>query len=270
MKIAIASDLHLEFGDCDFENTESAEVLILSGDILVVNNLQEHDSNNLVGESAISQLWHEFFQRCANRFPHVIYILGNHEHYNGNFSSSVRKLRERFAYLPNVYILDREVKAINDITFIGGTLWTDMNKGDAITLYHMAGMMNDFRIVWHQAKGRKFSPTDAMEEHVKFKGYIQQIVEGKFDQKFVVCGHHSPSKLSIKPRYQDDHIMNGGYSSDLSEFMLDHPQIKLWTHGHTHDSFDYQIGSTRVVCNPRGYVGYEEIADQFQIKFVDV
>jgi len=51
--------------------------------------------------------------------------------------------------------------------------------------------------------------------------------------------------------------MNGAYHSDLSEFILDHPQIKLWTHGHTHHPFDYMIGGTRIVCNPRGYDGYE-------------
>jgi L-ascorbate metabolism protein UlaG (beta-lactamase superfamily) len=54
--------------------------------------------------------------------------------------------------------------------------------------------------------------------------------------------------------------MNGAYHSDLSEFILDHPQVVLWTHGHTHHCFDYQIGNCRVVCNPRGYEsdGYSE------------
>ena len=28
----------------------------------------------------------------------------------------------------------------------------------------------------------------------------------------------------------------------------------LWIHGHTHDSFDYRLGATRVLANPRGYV----------------
>jgi hypothetical protein len=28
--------------------------------------------------------------------------------------------------------------------------------------------------------------------------------------------------------------------------------------GHTHESFDYEIGKTRVVCNPRGYASTEE------------
>ena len=89
-------------------------------------------------------------------------------------------------------------------------------------------------------------------------------------EKFVVVGHHSPSKLSTKPQYEDDVIVNGAYSSDLSEFILDHPQIKVWTHGHTHHKFDYNIGSTRIVCNPRGYIDYEPDADFFELQYFEV
>ena len=64
--------------------------------------------------------------------------------------------------------------------------------------------------------------------------------------------------------------MNGGYSSDLDDFIIDHPQIKLWTHGHTHEDFDYMIGSTRIVCNPRGYINYENRADRFELKFLEI
>lgn len=269
MKIAVASDLHLEFGDLEIANTDGAEVLILSGDILVVDDLRANDSNNLLGETK-SQRWHDFMQRCSNLFPHVIFIMGNHEYYHGNFSSAVRKLREYFAYLPNFHVLERDIKVIGDVTFIGGTLWTDMNNGDALTLYHIKTMMNDFRVIWYEDKGRKFKPQDAFEEHAKMKGYISQIVEGKPNQKFVVCGHHSPSTLSTHPMYANDIIMNGGYSSDMSEFILDRPQIKLWTHGHTHHVFDYVIGETRVVCNPRGYVGYEQRANEFELLYVDI
>lgn len=270
MKIAITSDEHLEFADHDFENTDNAEVLILGGDILVVNSLGDRNANNIVGENTKSQQWHGFMQRCAQRFPHVVMIMGNHEHYHGNFSSSARKLKEAFAYLPNVHVLDNETWTHQDVTFVGGTLWTNMNNSDALTLYHIGTMMNDFRVIWYEGKGRKFRPVDAFEEHVKFTQYVQTVVEGRFDQKFVVVGHHAPSKLSTKPQYQDDYIMNGGYSSDLSEFILDHPQIRLWTHGHTHDEFDYMVGSTRVVCNPRGYEGHEARADQWQLKTVEV
>ena len=64
--------------------------------------------------------------------------------------------------------------------------------------------------------------------------------------------------------------MNGGYSSDMNDYILDHPQIRLWTHGHTHHPFDYRIGSTRIVCNPRGYGGHDPQADVFKLKFLDV
>jgi hypothetical protein len=148
----------------------------------------------------------------------------------------------------------------------------------------MKRMMNDFRVIdhgdrdhtWQDSSGElhrtasRFQPEDAVTEHEKMKEYIRSVIEGKVDQKFVVVGHHAPSRQSIKPRYAGDHIMNGGYSSDLSEFILDHPQIRLWTHGHTHDEFDYMVGSTRVVCNPRGYQGYEKRADEWKLLTVEV
>jgi len=121
-----------------------------------------------------------------------------------------------------------------------------------------------------KTRAAMFTPEDAVVDHRAMLDYIRIMIEGKFDQKFVVVGHHSPSKLSTKPQYEDEVIMNGGYSSDLSEFILDHPQIKLWTHGHTHHKFDYMIGSTRIVCNPRGYINYEPEADNFKLQFIEV
>lgn len=283
MKIALASDLHLEFGPISLEN-DGADVLILSGDIIVANDLKERDVYNIKGYADRSNKFHTFFEECSARFPHVIYVMGNHEHYHGDFAKSHGILRDNLGHLRNLHILEREYVTIDDVTFIGGTLWTDMNNGDALTLYHMRTMMNDFRIVQNSnrvvnfkdeagkfhTRPAKFCAEDAFEEHVKMKEYIRHVIEGQFDEKFVVVGHHAPSKQSTKPRYKEDVIMNGGYSSDLSEFILDHPQIKLWTHGHTHDKFDYMIGSTRVVCNPRGYIGYEDSADRFELEYIEV
>jgi predicted phosphodiesterase len=286
MKIAVASDLHLEFGDLDFDNSDGADVLILSGDICVAADLDMRDSRQteMGFARARSERFHEFFERCTTRFPHVIYVMGNHEYYHSDLATELNEVRRKLAHLSNLYVLEREVKVIGDITFIGGTLWTDMNNSDALTLYHMRTMMNDFRVITNsttpvhfrtqegefKTRVGKFSPEDAVEEHAKMKGYIQQIVEGKFDQKFVVVGHHSPSKLSTHEMYKDNTLMNGGYSSDLDEFILDHPQIKLWTHGHTHHNFDYMIGSTRIVCNPRGYVNYEAQADTWQLQTLEI
>jgi predicted phosphodiesterase len=40
MKIAVCSDLHLEFGDLDLANDQDADVLVLGGDILLLLNCQ--------------------------------------------------------------------------------------------------------------------------------------------------------------------------------------------------------------------------------------
>lgn len=305
MKLALASDIHLEFGDLNIQNTESADVLILSGDIFVAADLGRPDSDN-IREGSRSQRIVDFFRRCSFQFPHTVYVMGNHEHYHGDFAETAGRIRAMIseAGLANVYFLDRECCTIDDVTFIGGTLWTDMNNRDSLTLYHMTSMMNDFRVVKNSnrtvsfrtnvplldANGNavldeagkpryqaefntrpaKFSPEDAATEFDAMKGYISTVVEGRYDQKFVVVGHHAPSRLSTHDQYKHDTIMNGGYSSDLDEFILDRPQIRLWTHGHTHHNFDYMIGSTRVVCNPRGYINYEAQADQWQLQYIDI
>jgi hypothetical protein len=277
MKIALASDVHLEFGDLDFDNDSGADVLILGGDICVAADMVQRDPYNTMGEHYRSNRFHAFFQRCCDRFSHVIFIVGNHEHYHGDFTKTVPHFKDVLGYLPNLHILEKETFVLDDVTFIGGTLWTDMNRRDIRTLHEISRMMNDFRCVDHSAKladqrgwGGRFTTTDAANDHAAMLEFIQTTVESNPAGRYVVVGHHSPSRLSTHPKYQDQFIMNGGYSSELDNFILDHPQIRLWTHGHTHEDFDYCIGSTRILCNPRGYVNYEERADTWQLKTVEV
>jgi hypothetical protein len=299
MKIALASDVHLEFGQLEIENTENADVLILSGDICVAKDLNEHADVNILGESHKSNRYHVFFQRCAEEFKHVIYIAGNHEHYHGDYAKSIPRIREKLAYLPNVHFLDKESVTFDDVTFIGGTLWTDMNKEDPLTLQGIKSYMNDYRIIENSnevvhyktpvyatnedgstdyakvvsqefhTRTAKFTPEDSVVDHKALLKFIDETTVN-IQAKFVVVGHHSPSKLSTKPQYEKDVLVNGAYSSDLTEFILDRPQIKAWTHGHTHHKFDYMIGSTRIVCNPRGYIDYEPDAKFFQLQYFEV
>jgi len=144
--------------------------------------------------------------------------------------------------------------------------------------------MNDYRIIedssepvyYRDADGNfqtrvgKFTPEKSVDEHKAMLMVIDEVTKDIPNGRFVVVGHHSPSKLSTKPRYQDDVMVNGAYSSDLSEFIMDRPQIKVWTHGHTHHEFDYMVGETRIVCNPRGYYGYEDQAGLFKLKYIEV
>lgn len=280
MKLAIASDLHLEFEDINLKNEEGADVLILSGDIMIAEDLHNHSIDSVRTAVMIDSLSHrqeialrfrDFLKRCSFQFPHVVYVAGNHEFYHGRWKASIEHLREECAKFPNVYFLERDVKVIDDVTFIGATLWTDMNKGDPLTLHAISDMMNDFKVIRNDEHGyTKLRPAHAMYRHQQTIAYLKSILPDMSGRKIVFVGHHAPSKQSTKPKYQNDVLMNGGYSSDLSDFILDHPQIKLWTHGHTHDPFDYMIGTTRIVCNPRGYAGWDELAEQFQLKYLDI
>jgi len=175
-----------------------------------------------------------------------------------------------------------------------------MNKEDPNTLYGIKGYMNDYRIIedsdevvhykvpvygakedgstdynnivsqeFHTRTG-KFSPEKSVREHKATLKALNEAIVAQPLKHWIVVGHHAPCKQSTKPQYEKDVMVNGAYSSDLSEFILDHPQIKLWTHGHTHHNFDYMIGSTRIVANPRGYINYEEQADNFQLQFIEV
>jgi Icc-related predicted phosphoesterase len=271
MKIKLVSDLHLEFSDIMIPNDADYDLLILSGDIMVAQDLHDHQDENvrtaamleMLGSRQLkAQRFRDFLKRCSFQFPHVIYVAGNHEFYHGKFFASLDHLREECAKYPNIYFLENDVKVINDIVFMGATLWTDCNKHDPFTLHALADMMNDFRIIRHDQSGyRTLKPADIADRHRKTLQYFKTVMDGyPQEQKFVVVGHHTPSHMSCHAMYAHDYIMNGGYHSDLSDFILDHPQIKLWTHGHTHHPFDYVIGSTRVVCNPRGYEsdGYTE------------
>ena len=263
MRIKLVSDLHLEFSDINIKNDQNYDVLILGGDICIAQDLHDFPEQNvrtaamlemLSSRQEKAQRFRDFFKRCSFQFPHVIYIMGNHEFYHGKFYAAVDYMRDECAKYPNVYMLEQDMKIINDVVFVGGTLWTDMNRRDPLTMHAVKDMMNDFRIVRNDQRGyAAMSALDVAIRHDKTLGYIKLIVQEHKDKKCVVVGHHAPSFKSVSEQYASQTLMNGGYASDLSEFIMDHPQIVLWTHGHMHQPFDYVIGETRVVCNPRGY-----------------
>jgi len=281
MKIYVTSDIHLEFGDCMIKNEDNADVLILGGDIMLAQDLHDHpESNQLLTGAMLETLgtrqknavrFRDFLSRCSFQFPHVIYVAGNHEFYHGKWPIGLQYLRDECDKFPTVYVMENDSKTIDDGTFIGSTLWTDMNRGDPLTLHAITDMMNDFRIIRNSDLGfTTLRPAHVAQAHKKSVGYIRSVVAEQHSKKFVVVGHMAPSRLSTHEKYADQTLMNGAYSSSLDKFILDHPQIKLWTHGHTHEDFDYMIGSTRIVCNPRGYINHEDRADTWLPKLVEV
>ena len=279
MRVSVMSDLHLDFADLTLPG---GDVLILSGDICEAKRMKPDMYNRdmvLLEHERKDQRpdrFNRFFEEECAKYREVFMVMGNHEHYGFQYQKTYNHIKEQ---LPtNVHLLENECRELDGVLFIGATLWTDMNRGDELTLFHMKSMMNDYRQItmFNEAKNayHRLQPERTMADHYRSRNYIKTILEenratGK-NLPVVVMTHHAPSKVSIKPRYLNDTIMNGAYSSDLSEMILDNPEIRVWTHGHTHDVFDYMIGSTRILCNPRGYDAYEDRADQFELCFFEV
>ena len=282
MKVALCSDLHLEFAPLEIANTEGADVLVLAGDILVAQDLDdfaEGEVNPAWGDfvparAQKAQMFREFLKTCSKQFKHVLYIAGNHEFYNGKWDKTLLILRQECAKFHNVYFMENDTVVIEDVTFVGGTLWTDMNRGDPLTKQVVGSSLNDYRIIRVESRDYgRLRPDDVINRHLNTLECIRNTVDADPTKRYFVIGHMAPSKQSTHPRYADEVHMNGGYSSELSEFILDRPQILVWVHGHTHHDFDYEIGSTRIVAHPRGYVGYErgpQAEDPYYPKVIDV
>lgn len=269
MKLAIASDLHLEFETISLNNTENADVLVLAGDICTVKHY--HTRPNM--EAA----YDAFFKNVSEQFKHVIYVVGNHEHYNYQFVHTVYDLKRKLANYKNIQVLDNETFDIDNYTFVGSTLWTDMNKGCPQTMSQAEQFMPDFKIVkyFDGVNYFKLTPLQSTKEHDKSVGYIRHVIrncndrDNYLERDVIVVTHHAPSAKSIHPRYVHDTLMNGAFHSELDYIMEMADNVKLWVHGHMHDEFDYVIGTTNVVCNPRGYPK-EGKHGSFKLKYVEV
>jgi len=239
MLLNFLSDLHLEFGPMP-DKLPGGDVLILSGDIS-------------------SDCKTSFIERASESYEHVIYVFGNHEYYGGEMDQVEFTVRKSLEHCDNVHVLQNESVTLNGVTFHGTTLWTDMNKENPLTLHAVEQSMNDYYEILYREF--RFTALDALREHKIARKFLENSVK----EDDVVITHMAPSYLSIHPKYQHDMHLNGGYASDLSGLMLDaNPQ--LWFHGHVHNSFDYTIGETRILCNPRGYKN--EVNPEFDVNSV--
>lgn len=271
MKIDYCSDLHLEFG---YQALPGGEVLVLAGDIAEARGIgRDHHSTKSIQDTPI-ELYRcsEFFKWECSKYDQVFYVMGNHEHYHGKFHKTAEQLQ---AILPkNVTLLEDQVVDYRGVMFLGATLWTDLNRGDPITAWHLKSTMNDYKVVQNFYEDRnlyyKLTPEHTAETHRRTKEYFKTVLETNKDKQFVVITHHAPSFQSVSEHYKHDTTMNGGYASNMDEFVLDHPNIVKWIHGHMHDVTEYQIGTTTVLANPRGYLGHESVADNFVVRSFEI
>lgn len=261
MRLQLVSDIHLEFYHPDppdfvekfpkIENINGeTDVLILAGDICTARDFER---------------FLPFFRDVCEKFPEVVYVVGNHEHYRYKFQDTIADIDEILhkEKLANIWLLNNSYIPYGKekIVIWGSSLWTDCNKGDQDTRQALARGMNDFRLIQY-GEWDHMLPVNAEDEHRETLQSLQEFLPRYHDYKVVVVTHHAPSHKSIHDKYMGDFYMNGGFVSDLEAVMIHNPQIKLWCHGHVHNSFDYPVDGTRVVANPMGYPVYGRLENQ--------
>jgi predicted phosphodiesterase len=245
MKFRLLSDLHLEFHE-DYREfvvpvlpNEQETVLLLAGDIHV----------GIAGRM--------FVEEMCERHRNVFYVLGNHEFYK----HTLNRVRDDWRVMANnslpenFALVDNDVYTIDNYRILGGTLWTNFNRGDYWAMLYAKRGMNDFDVIEfiEGDRKRRFLPQDALRLHDATVAFLTQELKQPWDGKTVVMTHHLPHPLCVHERFKGD-VLNDAYMSNLDDLIYDH-NIDLWVHGHTHDNVDFNIHGTQIVCNPRGYHG---------------
>lgn len=271
MKIAVMSDLHLEFDAKVASSAEpddrsslafylqppqsDADILVLAGDI--------HS-----GVLAVD--W------AARHFSiPTILIAGNHEPYGHELFRIIHFSRQR-ASLTNgqVVFLERatwECDTANGqrARFIGATLWTDFRlyRTPTVSKAFAKERLEDFQVIRIERgyRTRTLTPSDTARLHDTTVAFLHEELRRPFDGTTVVVTHHAPSPRSIAEKFQGDPL-NPAFASDLDR-LIHRYRPALWIHGHMHDSFDYRFGETRIVCNPRGYFP-DQLNPRFDPHFV--
>lgn len=237
MKIGVCSDLHLEHGRVNplFEeivNTE-CDVIVLAGDISSYKDVR----NDIL----------DIHTASGNR-P-IVMVAGNHEFYGTSRKTFEPILKELSTLYPSIHILCEDTCMIDDVLFIGSTGWWDGSNGtvnmtckhglnDFRLIYDLMDKENEDGIVWGKKSKRFF-------EESLYQSHMNGI------EKVVCISHHMPSKQCIAPQFYGSPI-NTCFANDW-DGMIENYQPDLWISGHTHSSYDFKIGKTRMICNPQGY-----------------
>lgn len=248
VRIHILSDLHLRHHDPPRLDgaARQADVAVLAGDI---------------GRNTDGIAW---TRRTFPQVP-VVYVAGNHEYYDRHLDATNSVLRragpsstaeDRSA---GTYFLERGAVTIGSVRFLGCTFWTGFELFEgrrAEVMRACRGSVDDYQRIHLLRARRPLRPRDTDRLHRTSVRWLQHQLEAPTDpdvRATVVVTHHPPSRWSIDPRYVEQDT-SAAFVARRGAF-VEQSGAQLWIHGHVHASFDYRLGTTRVLSNPRGHPG---------------
>lgn len=238
MKIRILSDLHLDVAPFTYKKGDE-DIVVLAGDITTCE----------------PRAFGRFVKLVDSIDKPIIYIKGNHEGYLAITQNVDKEIRSLEATYKHFHFLDDQVYDTGEYRFIGTTLWSNLD----ITPIHMETKIkalvewgiNDFKLILEKDDAgimRPFTVDKMIAKNLAARGFIKASVSPL--KKNIVISHFCPSEGSIAEQYKGSSL-NPYFTCNCEGLMNEY--VPLWIHGHTHSSCDYTVGTTRVVCNPRGY-----------------
>jgi len=239
MKIQIFSDLHVDVSaPKPIKIADGVDAVICAGDVCE-------------GVDKAFKVLRGFVPEATP----ILFVMGNHEFYRRCLPDEI-KLARAIARQFNVHVVSDDVIELKGVRFVGSTLWTDYQYfGASNAAAAMAGAargMNDHRLIsWSKQPWRRFRPEEALSLHNASKAFLQATLALPFAGPSVAICHHGHAG-SVHPRYLSDSL-TPSFVSDLSEILESHQSPDIFVHGHAHNSSDYRVGKTRVICNPHGY-----------------
>jgi Icc-related predicted phosphoesterase len=239
MKIQIFSDLHADVAPI------KAIVVVPSIDLVVV-----------AGDTCEGVLHaFDYLRQFVPLHIPILMVLGNHEYYRRFVPDELAKARSHAGAF-NIHLLENDTVMLGGVRFVGATLWTDYrvfgDTNQAAVMNACAAAMNDHRLIgWQKKPWLRFRPQEAALLHHQSQTYLAEVLATPFAGPTVVISHHAVHWGSIAPKFRSDPL-TAAFLSDQSALIEAH-QPALWVHGHVHNSSDYRVGRTRIVCNPHGY-----------------
>ena len=234
MIIHLQSDTHTEMGPAIGQACAS-DVTICAGD-----NGAFAKPDNLA----------RYFDQIRECCDDIIYVLGNHEFYHGNYDDTLTAA-DKFAKEHGIHLLDEALGTadleLDGVKFWGSTLWTDLKEADHFVVDKVGHGMNDYYVISKTVDGKEgaFTAHDTMEINRRTREKINYNAD-------IIITHHCPIVVEHK-RFPINDITYGFCNTGM-ESQLEACKAKYWVYGHTHDSRRVDINGTTVISNQQGYM----------------
>ncbi len=227
LRIQYISDVHLEDRLEKPKLPRAAPILALCGDI---------------GSPSLP-IVKEWIADCAQQYDHVLWVPGNHEYYQKPYVHTMYEFDALEKQHKNLKVLRNERIDLCGVTFLGSTLWTQIDPT-------IAKYINDYiKIRWDEVT--PFTVQDSLSLHRRSVDFLDDeislaAIEGR---KVVVLSHHAPD-MRMNGKFLGN-ALNSAFATNL-HFLLRNP-VEVWINGHTHQNLELIVNHVKCVANCLGY-----------------